>query len=131
MKLVSRDLGSVPVTSASLRRMQVDAVYDQRKLRHIDLKLGRLRLGGWLLKDTRFESLVPNPKALSVPAQQLQAIAATVDKGEPMAGSGILLQHRLGQQAQAAKALPHIDRFEKQKHASLMLEVQHDRSCTT
>ena len=52
-----------------------------------------------------------------------------VDKDEPMPGCGILLQHRLGEQAQAAKASPHIDRFEEQKHACLMREVQH-ASCS-
>jgi hypothetical protein len=49
-------------------------------LSHIDLRLHGIPTGDRPLEDTRLESLVPNPKALPVPAQQLQPITSPVDK---------------------------------------------------
>ena len=92
------------IASSSLRRIQIDAVNNQRQLRDIDLRLHLLPIRRWPLEASGFEPLVPDPKALPIPTQQLQSILTPVDERKPVSRSGILLQHGLGEQAETPKA---------------------------
>jgi len=60
---------------------------------------------------------------LAVPTKELEAIATSIDEGEPVPARRVLFQHRLGKLAEAAKALAHIDWLKKQEDACLMREV--------
>src|SRR4051795_11780319 len=85
----------------------VDPGEDHGELRR--LELDAVGFGGARhLEGSGLESLVPDGQAVTIEVEDLDAISASVDEEEEMAGQGVLAEALLDQPAEAVEALAQV-----------------------
>src|SRR4051812_30764976 len=75
--------------------------------------------------------LGPNRQTITIPVQDLDAIAALVDEDEEVAGEGIELEGTCDQRGETVETLPHIGRLLGEVHTDGGAQSEHGRSSTT
>src|ERR1700727_902160 len=105
------------VAFAALRRGHVDAGEKQRQVRRAEFEAGLpcfvidAGRGIELLKGAGLEPLVPDDQTISLPEEDLDAIAAAIEKQKQVAREGILAEKFLHHTEKTVEALAHVCRF--------------------
>ena len=86
-----------------------------------------MRLGGGNRVGTFFETLRPERKAVPVPVEDLQAVAATAREQVEMSGERIQIEMIPHQRMQPVEASPHVARRQADVDAHTRREVNHAR----
>ena len=79
----------------------------------------------WDLERADFESLVPDRQAVTIPVENLDAIAASIDEQEQVAGGWILAKGGGHQAAECVKAFAEIGGRRVEEHADGMRKADH------
>ena len=66
--------------------------------------------GNGQLKNAKLKSLVPNTESVSVPEQNLDPVALTIEKQEQVARQRVLVERLLGHTPQTIEAKIHVNR---------------------
>src|SRR5438552_3239585 len=82
-------------------------------------------------KSPFLQSLGAYPQPGTIPEQHLQPVPVLVDENKQMSRKRVLLQHRLHPPIKTIKTLPHVHRFQGDKHSSGTGQTQHTAACNS
>jgi hypothetical protein len=121
--IFARESTSAGVTFASSRRAHVDAGEEEGQVRGGEFKTGLSRSaivtsrGIEFLKSAGLESLVPDDQTVSLPEEDLDAIATTIEKKEQVTRERVLAKILAGHPHEPIEAFSHVSRFYTQENA--------------
>src|ERR1035437_711764 len=92
---------------------QIEALQQPFEFLHADRLRGRASIAR-PRKFLRFQSLVPQAKAIAVPVQRLDLVALAIDENVQGAAEWVQLQFLLNQRGEATDRFPEIDRLPAQ-----------------
>ncbi|MEO8924136.1 MAG: hypothetical protein ABI330_15140 [Caldimonas sp.] len=112
-----RLLAGAGVSLAALGRGHVDAAHEQAQVCRGEFEAGLpcfaidAGRGIEFLKSAGLEPLVPDDQTVSLPEEDLDAIAAAIEKQEQVAREGILAEKFLHHSEKTVEAFAHVGRF--------------------
>jgi hypothetical protein len=99
---------TVALPPASTPKIDATEQPDQLRILEFDTLYAVAGLGH--LKGSRFQPLIPNAKPITIPEQDLDPVATTVDEQEQVTGQWVLVKDLLGLAHQAVEAVTHLRR---------------------
>lgn len=107
-------------------RGEVNAVEQPVQLLHGELDHGAVLLGPD--KASIFESLLQQPKAIAIPAQDLDAVLCAVAKDKDGMGKGVQAQVVFNDRAQAVDVFAEVHFASVQVHRQVGVQMEHDKA---
>jgi hypothetical protein len=104
---------------------QVDAGEDQRQLGRSHFDRYGIASNNRKLERAGFESLVPDRKAVTIPVENLKAIAAAIDEQEQVTGRRILGKGGSHQAGQRVEAFTEVGGWSVEKYTNCGREADH------